>query len=294
MVGIFLHFGPASLASAFEGLRWADVLAWGVLTLAARLALVETVRLPLIALGFKAGRRELFWFNAIRTFANQIVPLSGLAAFAQMLRRRLGITWSELAALASPQFVLALVALSVIGIVAVAINFRQLGPPDLALLLMYLAVFVVAMLLSSGAPWFIDALPHAWSRRATNVTEALRKLQRHPGLVVRLAAVHGVAILLRGGRIWILFAAAGVSLSWSQMLLVVAIAESTMLLNVTPGGLGIREGAILGAGALVGIPTDTAAGVAVLDRLLTVAFTVLLTPPALVFLRTGAATTASE
>ena len=65
------------------------------------------------------------------------------------------------------------------------------------------------------------------------------------------------------------------------VVLLIAIAESTLLIQLTPGGLGLREGAILGGAALLGIPVTLATSVALLDRLLVMALTALLTPPAM-------------
>jgi uncharacterized membrane protein YbhN (UPF0104 family) len=66
---------------------------------------------------------------------------------------------------------------------------------------------------------------------------------------------------------------------------VLAIAESALLLNVTPGGLGVREGALLGGAALVGVDAPVAASVALIDRLFMIAVTTLLAAPGYVVLR---------
>ena len=119
-------------------------------------------------------------------------------------------------------------------------------------------------------------------------SEALRKFAARPMLVALVVSCHIATILLRGLRMWLLFGAAGVSLDWQEALLIVAIAESSMLIQLTPGGLGIREGAVLAGALLAGAPTEVAAGVALLDRLFVIAITTMLTPPAVVALRTTA------
>ena len=287
VIGIVWHFGPAGLADTLKGLGWGGLFAWLGLTVLARIMLAETAVLPLGALGFRLGRSDAFWMGWIRTFANQILPLSGIAAFAQFLRLRVNISWSELAALASPQFVLAVAALGIVGLVAVLANVALLQSKALALGALYAAVLVVALSVSNGAAWLIDSLPRRLSSMAASTADALRKLSTQSWLVSRLVLYHCVAIICRGGRIWILFAASGITLDVPETLLLLAIAESTMLLNITPGGLGIREGAILGGAALIGAPIETAAGVAIVDRLFLIAMTVLLTPPAVAVLKSG-------
>lgn len=287
VIGIVWSFGPDGLADTLRGLGWGGLFAWLGLTILARLMLAETAVLPLATLGFRLRRSDAFWIGCIRTFANQILPLSGIAAFAHIIRRRVSISWSELAALASPQFVLALAALGIVGLLAVLANIALLQSTALALGALYTAVLVLALSISNGAAWVIDSMPEGLSSKAASTADALRKLSAHPWLVFRLILYHCIAIICRGGRIWILFAAAGISLNGSETLLLLAIAESTMLLNITPGALGVREGAILGGAALIGVPIETAAGVAIVDRLLLVAMTVLLTPPAVAVLKSG-------
>ena len=91
--------------------------------------------------------------------------------------------------------------------------------------------------------------------------------------------------MLRGSRIWFLFAAADVSLAWNEFVLLLAIAESALLVNLTPGNLGVREGAILGGAGLIHVPAGIAASVALIDRLFMIALTTLLAAPAFAILR---------
>ena len=49
-----------------------------------------------------------------------------------------------------------------------------------------------------------------------------------------------------------------------------ALAEATVLIAVTPGGLGIREAIIIGGASLLDVPTDIAVAVSLIDRLFVV------------------------
>ncbi|NNC55529.1 MAG: hypothetical protein HKO07_07395 [Pseudomonadales bacterium] len=95
------------------------VVVWSTLTITARIFLARTTVEPMIALGHPFSLSDAFWTGWIRTFANQVVPMSGIAAYAKVLRDKTHISWSELAALAAPQYVLAAAALGVVGLIAV-------------------------------------------------------------------------------------------------------------------------------------------------------------------------------
>ena len=285
VAAIIAYVRPEAFARTVAAVGPQGLAAWLVLTLTARWLLVETTVLPLRVLGFGMGRADVFWVGWIRTLANLVLPMSGIAAYAKVVRDRAGISWSELAALAAPQLVLALGALGFVGLAATACSIERLQANGSYLGLLYLAVLVLAVIIATGAAWFVELLPAALAQRAARTAAALRKLAAHPNLVVQVIVLHAAAILLRGGRMWVLFAAAGVPLDWRELLLVVAIAESTMLVNVTPGGLGIREVLVLGGSALVGVPAPVAASVALADRLFMIATTALFSAPAFAYLR---------
>jgi len=284
LVAMFVFFRPVGIAELLSSLGLAGIAAWVALTIVARIFLGETTVVPMAAMGFQLQRTEAFWIGWLRTFANQIMPVSGVVAYAHAVRAKTDISWSELAALATPQFVLAATALGVIGLSAVACSTEQLGSSSILIAAAYVGIIVLSLALTRGAAWIIDLLPKRLSERARQTSAALRKIAMTRGLIARLVLYHAIVILLRGLRIWLLFAAIDVSLAWNEALLVVAIAESTLLIQVTPGGLGLREGAIVGGAALVGVPASVAAGVAILDRVLVIALIALMTPPSIAIL----------
>ena len=284
-VAVLAYLGPQNFTGTLSTLGLAGSSAWIVLTLAARFFLAETTVAPLAALGFTCRLRDVFWINWLRSFGNQIVPLSGFAAYAQSLRTRLPISWSELAALGTPQFVLSAIALGVVGLFATALNADILGHASIVLGAAYLGVIGAGLTVAVGAARILESLPRAISSRIAKLSDSLRTLARTPNLLLRVTACHVAAILLRGSRLWVVFAAADTVFGVRETLLVIAIAESSMLLQLTPGGLGIREGAVLGGAALLGVPGPVAASVALIDRLFIVALTSLMAAPAVALLR---------
>ncbi|MBT8082188.1 MAG: flippase-like domain-containing protein [Gammaproteobacteria bacterium] len=282
---IISYFGVESIAAALRGVGLTVIALWMALTLVARIALAETTVAPLRVLGFHMRRSDAFWVGWLRTFANQVFPAAGLVAYVHAIRRKVGISWSELAALASPQFVLAAAALGVIGLVAALLNPQVLGERLWLFLSVYGAVLVGALFIARGAHGLTGLLPQALGEWLGATSRSLQDFAQRPSLLLLIVACHAAAILLRGLRLWLLFEAAGIDLAWNEALLVVVVAESSMLIQLTPGGMGIREGAVLAGALLVGIPAEVAAGVAIVDRMLVIAITAVLTPPALLVLR---------
>lgn len=284
-VGIFLYYRPEGFWDAVETIGIVGILSWVVLTLAARVSANEATVVPLAALGYRLSRMDAFWISWIRTFANQIAPVFGAAAYVHMIRRHTGIQWSQVAALGQPQILLVAAAIGLVGLVAMLVNYPRIGFSALGFAALYALVIVVTLAVSSGAHWLLEALPKGAAERVMGTSNALRTMAQSPRFVATMMLYHTVAVILRGARVWFLFAAAGISLDWAELLLVLAVTESSLLLNITPGALGVREGAILGGAGLLGIPAATASSVALIDRLFMVAITTLLAAPAFAVLR---------
>ncbi len=285
MVGLFLYYRPQGFWNAFDTIGVIGIAGWTLLTLGGRVTANEATVIPLAALGFRLTRADAFWISWIRTFVNQITPLAGAAAYVHMIRRHTGIAWSQVAALGQPQIILVATAIGIVGLAAVALNLPRLGASALGLAGIYGVLVVVTLAIASGTHWLLEALPERAAERVLGTSNAMRTMAKSPKLMLTLLAYHTLSTILRGARVWFLFDATGVSLGWGELLLVLAVTESSLLLNITPGALGVREGAILAGAGLIGIPAATASAVALIDRIFMVALTSLLAVPSVLILR---------
>ena len=285
LVIVVWYFQPANFAVELRRVGISGCLGWVFLTVCARLILVEVAVLPMQTLGFSLRRSDAFWIGWIRTFVNQIAPLFGLAIYTREIRRKVDIPWSGVVALSTPMFLLAAVALSGIGLFAVAINDTYVGASAVPMLVTFAAVGSGSMFAATHAAWMIEKLRVSKFVFAEESAAAFRRLSESTPLMLRLLGLHALAILVRGARIWLLFVLVGAEMSLAAALLVVVIAESTALFQITPGGLGLREGAIIGGAIVLHISPDVGAVVALIDRLFVVATTTLLAIPAYLLVR---------
>ena len=282
---IVVAFRPTGLDEAIESIGIPGALLWLCLTLVARIFMVETTVRPVRYLGYELGRVDAFWVGWVRTFGNQVIPLSGLAFYLREIVRRSGIAWSEVTSLATPQVFLALASVGCLGFVSVLCGASYLGLLAAPLALFYLLMSIVALLATFRADWLIRRLPGRLSAPGTRIAATFRRLAQSRVLIVELIAANAAAILVRGGRLWVLFVLTATELTWQQALLIIAIAESATILQLTPGGLGLREGAVVGAAALVDVSQSGSVIVALVDRLLMVGTATLLLAPAFAWLR---------
>ncbi|MDY7093326.1 MAG: lysylphosphatidylglycerol synthase transmembrane domain-containing protein [Acidobacteriota bacterium] len=280
--------GDFSREQVLQVLSPLAVAGWILVTLLARLLQVEILVRPIYAWGGTLGRSDAFWLGWLRSFFNQVVPLSGLAVYAGVIKRRSGLAWGQVAALASPQFLLALLASSLFGAVMVSTNLERLGNTGLPLLAAFLGVGILVAVLIARGGHGLSFAPAFIRQRLETAREAWILFSRRHDMLWGLLVLHILSTLFRATRLWILFAASGADLPVALILLLIAVSDFSFLLQITPGGLGIKEAALVGIAAFLGIDTQITAAVALADRVLILSITTLLAGPGFWALRRAA------
>lgn len=282
---VIVIFRPPDFESDLRLLGIMGAAGWVFMTVVARLVLIEATVRPINTLGYHFERHDAFWIGWVRTFANQFVPFSGTGLYIREIVRKTNISWSEVTSMATPQVFLVIGALGLVGSVSVFAGSAYLGKLAIPVAAVYLGCCAVAFIGTHRIEWFAALVPTRLSSWVDLSVASFRKLAANHLLVSQIVALNCAAILIRGCRIWLLFHLMRVELDWQQVLLIVMIAESATILQLTPTGLGLREGAIVGASALVGVSPTDGARIALIDRLFMIALTTLLILPALAILR---------
>lgn len=133
------------------------------------------------------------------------------------------------------------------------------------------ALFAAAAVGGAGLGLVRCPLRPAWTgRMATfirNVNAALDQIGRGPGALAAAAGWQLLTLALRGLRLQLAFASVGHPVPFPAALAASLLADLTVVVQVTPAGLGLREAAIGYAGAVTGVGAETAVAAALLDRL---------------------------
>lgn len=282
--GIIWYFRPSGFWPALQRVGFSGALGWLVATLVARLLTADVLARLLGRLGSVVGRMKLFSIGWLRTFANQVVPLTGIAVYLQQLRQKTGASWHDLAAVSLQQTFVSVLAIGIAGIVAAYTNRDTLDGAAYPLLAAFLLVAVVAAAAAGGTAAVVRALPRFLRRRIAEAADSVSTLTGDHPFTLQLAGIQIGSMLMRAARTWLLFAVLGTVLDWREALLIVALADMSMLVAITPGGLGIREAIVIGGATLIGVPTETAVTVSLIDRLFVIATAGVASLPAIAYL----------
>lgn len=262
------------------------VISWCLVTLFARLLMMEAFVQPILALNYPIKRTAAFWLGWLRTFFNQVVPLSGVTLVAAYCKKKCGLDWGQIAALTSPLVFVTLAVTGAFATFAILINYSNIGYHVIPLAGASFAFTVLSALIVIKGPGIVAYLPLTIRSRIESMGNALQVFSKHKNLLKRLIFYYTLIIILRYVRLWLLFViGTDLSLNMGELLFIAAISEFAFLVPFIPGGLGIREGAMVAAAWLLGINIDMVAIVALMDRVFSVVVISFMALPAFILLR---------
>jgi uncharacterized protein (TIRG00374 family) len=138
----------------------------------------------------------------------------------------------------------------------------------------------LGMMVSSVILWVpdhaVDFLPSDWEQRFVQMTDGWRMLSRDFALVGELVGLQIIATFVSAGRFWIAFQALSQDVTYAECLLFASATVLTRLVNIAPGGLGVREGIVAGVASLLGFEAGISAVAVGIDRLVATSMIIVL------------------
>ena len=202
--------------------------------------------------------KEWFGLAAVTAMGNYLTPLSGgLIARATYLKRRYGFPYGHFLAMLTANYMIAFAVIGVTGVVTLLtldVTESFLWP-----ILLFFLVSLCAILLVLLVPTPSIGSRYRWLLFVRHAMEGLHALRRDGALLGKLVALTFFSIAVGALLLFAAFQSTGSAVPFSSVLLIYLLTSYTVLMNVTPGNLGVQEvatslaAAILGAGADAGL-----------------------------------------
>lgn len=215
--------------------------------------------------GVQLRPREWFGLSVVTTMGNYIAPFSGgMVVRAAYLKRRHAFPYTQFATLLASNYLVNFWVIGVAGILALS----TLG----AALRSYWQVmaFFAAVVVSISVLVIVPSVTLPWENRLVRYVntslEGWALVKRDRPLLARLVVFTLVNVALNGLSFWVAYGALGSPVSFRVALLVSLLAAFSILLNVTPGNLGVQEAVISLSSGLLGTGAGQGLLVALLIR----------------------------
>ena len=259
------------------------VTSWVVITLLMRVVQSEIIYLTGRSVGATASRVDIFWVNWARTFMNQVIPASGLAYYLDFMKRKQSVGWSAIASLALPQFFLAVTALLFLGALCAWLGQGIEGGFKSWITLLLFLAFVISWLAVLHFKSILAVLG-VTKIRGRDIS-SLGFFEGKTKLFYMVFCLQLLAISMRMLRFYLVFLFAFSSVPFWNMALIAVMGEFGLLMQLTPGGIGLREAIMVSAGHVYQFDLSMLLSVVLVERALVIITTVCMMPPAVWYLR---------
>lgn len=215
-------------------------------------------------------RLSLFESTAIAVYSsigNYLLPMAGgLGIRGLYLKQRHRLPYAFFLSSLGTTYVLGLGLSALIGLLAVAALYIQHG-----IFNVIVSGSLAGILISSLGLGLLNVeIPRGRWKPLDKLADALHGWQlvrANLHLLMILIAIILLLLVNSWAALWIAFSALGIRLGFVSALLLAMLLELSIVIRVTPAGLGIREAVLVFSGTVLGIEPVTSAIAAVLLRL---------------------------
>jgi uncharacterized protein (TIRG00374 family) len=207
--------------------------------------------------------------TAANTMANYYLPArGGMVVRAAYMKRVYRFPLARYGALTVSITGLTILVAASFGVIGIAIGAAIDGVVDRRALLAFVGTGV-SIVLGLTLAMFLAR----FARTPGRVAEVVRSFRA--GIAMWIDDRGGLAVFLfwttvlfaaQGLRLWLSFRAIGVSVSLSGMMIIQGMAAVALVLALTPGNVGIKEGVVVFSASLLGIDPDVALLASLIDR----------------------------
>ncbi len=207
--------------------------------------------------------------TAANTMANYYLPArGGMVVRATYMKRVYAFPLARYGALTISITGLTILVAALIGVVGVGISAATGDDVDRQALLTFVGI-AIAVVAAVAVAVGLSGL----AKGDGTFAQTLRSFR--DGMAMWAGARGKLAIFLlwtvalfvaQGFRLWLSFRAVGVSVDLSGMMIIQATAAMAFVLALTPGNVGIKEGAIVFSASLLNIDPDLALLASLIDR----------------------------
>ena len=267
-IGFYLKHNPGLIGYLWNISPWSMILLFlvTVATLAA-----NGLCLRIFARKFSIYLKWKEWFGlaSVTAMGNYLTPFSGgLVARAAYLKHRYDFPYAHFLAMLAANYMIAFAVISVTGIVT-ALTRTGTESYSWPVLFFFLAT-LSTILLVSYLPSMAAGKQHRLLRLVQPALEGFDIIRRDRVLWGKLIALTVFNVAAGGILFFVAFASIGFAVPFTVALLIYLLTSFTLLINITPGNLGVQEAAASLAAAILGAGADMGFLAALIIRAVTI------------------------
>ncbi|MFC1780523.1 YbhN family protein [Patescibacteria group bacterium] len=222
----------------------------------------------------KMSLAESFYISTLSTIGNYFMPLRGGAGIrAVYLKKKLKLSYSHFISTLSGNYIITFAVYSIIGLVSLILIQVKYNISSTILYIFFITLALVTLTLSlvkipkrileiSEKPGILNRI----SKILVNIAKGWSFITSNKSLLVKLLFITFLNFLITASITFLGFKSIGVNLTFPSLLLYVSLSGTSLLISLTPGSIGIREGVLLLSASIIATTSENILQVAVIDR----------------------------
>lgn len=217
-----------------------------------------------------------FFSSFITSFGNYFLPMqSGAGIRAVYLKRKYNFKYTDFISTLSGTFVLTFAIISFLGLLATFVIYKSDINSGFVLYLLFCGVLLICLLatllkFSKVTEFLMRLVKIKFVDKLINIAHEIliswEYLLTHKPILFKLAGVIFVDLFFYMILTQVEFLAFGIHISFFEVLLYITLGAFSVLVNITPGAIGIKEAIFLVFSEKIGLTSTAILNIAVLDR----------------------------
>jgi uncharacterized protein (TIRG00374 family) len=200
----------------------------------------------------KISTLEIIHLQFVNNLLNKIILKGGPAFRAVHLKQQYNLAYSKFLAAFAGVIVINLAAQSFIGLLGMVMVYLQTGLYNLVVLLSFAALILGSLAIMLIQPR-VSAPQNRILREINKVVEGWQIVSRNPRDVFFFVIISILALFIQSLNTYFVFFGINAPIGYSESLILSSLASNLAYLNITPDGLGVREGAYLYTNSILSI-----------------------------------------
>lgn len=232
----------------------------------------------LFPLSVRLRVKESFALSIVTGFYNLITPFrGGMVARAAYLKRKYNFSYTNFLATLAGSYILTFFIASLLGLVGLVSIYLSVGIVNFPILVVFTGVFLTFGAVIIFSPK-IPLTKYEFANKFIKVLNGWNLIKNDKKVITIISISSVIQIILGAASIYLQFKVFGIDASSNTALFLAAISSLSLLISITPAGLGINEAVIVFSASTLGISPVESLSAALVGRLVSIIVLFVLGP----------------
>jgi uncharacterized membrane protein YbhN (UPF0104 family) len=208
--------------------------------------------------------KEWFGLSCITSFSNYFIPgIGGATSRGIYLKKKHEFSYAKFLGNLAGNYIIIFFTNSLIALISLILLKKYYNFWNFPLFFIFGGIFLVSLFFII---FHIKSFKSPIFRKINLVIEGWENVRRSKKLIIGTTTIGMLNIFIGALILFIEFRIFGIELSFLKSLIIAITAMLAIFINITPGGLGIKEGLIVLTSTILIIPTEISISVSIIDR----------------------------